>query len=65
MEIKSLIDRDFEKLIAHFQAIASIQSPLKRRFALVKIASLHSLPKAEIRKLFDLFIGENLGGGDK
>lgn len=46
---------DFERLIQSFRAIATIPNPIERRFRLNRVAPYHGLPRAEFRKLFELW----------
>ncbi|MBD2298949.1 hypothetical protein [Nostoc sp. FACHB-190] len=54
------IEADFEKLIASFQAIATIESRVKQEFYLSRIASWHGITRADCRRLFRLFCCEEL-----
>lgn len=53
---------EFERLIASFQRIAAICDPIERRFELNRAAPDHGLPRAEFRRLFELWAIANLGG---
>lgn len=46
---------DFERLIQSFRAIATIKGQTERRFRLNRVATYHGLPRAEFRKLFELW----------
>jgi hypothetical protein len=50
---------EFQRLIASFQRIAAICDPIERRFELNRVAPTHGLPRAEFRRLFELWV---LGG---
>jgi hypothetical protein len=50
---------EFQRLIASFQRIAAICDPIERRFELNRAAPDHNLPRAEFRRLFELWV---LGG---
>jgi hypothetical protein len=50
---------DFERLIATHRRISAISDPIERRFELNRIAPAHSLPRAECRRLYELWV---LGG---
>ena len=59
---------ELEQLENSFQTVASkYKTPWKRRTVLNKVAVYHDLPKAEIRKIFDLWLveqstSETIGG---
>jgi hypothetical protein len=50
---------EFQRLIATFQSLAAISDPIERRFELNRTAPDHGLPRAEFRRLFELWV---LGG---
>lgn len=52
------LDSDFNRLIAAFRAIAKIDSPLRKRFTLIKISSYFGVPRSEFRKLYQLWLDE-------
>jgi hypothetical protein len=56
------LEADFERLTQSFEAIATIPSPTRKRFSLNKIAPYHGLPRAEFRKLFEVWQLEKAGG---
>jgi hypothetical protein len=56
------LEADFERLTQSFEAIATIPSPTRKRFTLDKVAPYHGLPRAEFRKLFEVWQLEKAGG---
>jgi hypothetical protein len=54
---------DFEQLTQSFEAIATITSPTRKRFSLNKTAPYYGLPRAEFRKLFEVWLLEQAQGG--
>ena len=53
--------QEYSQLCQAFEAIAEDESPCRRRFRLVKLAPLYSIPRAEFRKLFELWSVERAG----
>lgn len=64
--LDGLFEEEFNRLIASFEAIIRIKSPLRRRFTLAKTAKWHGIPAAEHRLLFDLYLAEfAVNGGER
>jgi hypothetical protein len=59
----SAIDDSYNRLISGFGAIAKINSPTKRRFCLDIFAPFWGLPRAEARRLFEMWLIEQLQDG--
>lgn len=54
-------ESDFYQLIGAFEAISKEPSQFRRRFWLVSIAGYFGIPKAEFRKLFEIWLLEQGG----
>lgn len=54
------IDQDFERVQAAFQAIAQYKGS-RRRYALAVYAPFFGIPRAEFRKIFELWLMEGMG----
>jgi len=49
-------DSDFQRLIASFDRVNSIASPVRREFEIAWLAPYHGLPRSEFRRIYRLWL---------
>ncbi|MGK7910196.1 MAG: hypothetical protein AB4050_01755 [Synechococcus sp.] len=54
---------EYDQLCQSFEAIANDTNLCRRRFRLVRLAPLYNIPRAEFRKLFEMWLVER--GGER
>lgn len=50
--------QDFDRVVAAFQAIAKLKSPLQQAFVLSRNAAFFGFPRSEFRRLFGIWMQE-------
>ncbi|MBD1853949.1 hypothetical protein [Leptolyngbya sp. FACHB-711] len=53
---------DFDRLLSAFKAIGELKTELERQYWLSRTAAFHGLTRAEMRRLFSLWLLETLEG---
>lgn len=53
---------DYDRVIAAFDAVATLPSLTQQRFALMRVATFYGMPKSETRQLYSIWRNESRRG---